>query len=229
MKFLESETIETKSIPDFRICVLGGNKKGHLGYFTEDSFFLITKKGDEVPFAKNQVAFLKVTEFTSREIGAAMQKYNEDWVKTFKSELVEKRPKYTAAVLTRQSAMKLHYAVMHLIPEGWTVNCHHMTTNLGGAVPELKGYMGARIKLKITGVAVSHELKVMAVKVEHDIYSKNKTKHITIAVDKENGGQAMKSNEITHYNMIEPLTVEAVVDTVLNNGETLLGSEQYKA
>jgi hypothetical protein len=39
----------------------------------------------------------------------------------------------------------------------------------------------------------------------------------------------MKSNEITHYNMIEPITVEAVVDTVLNNGETLLGNEQYKA
>tara|TARA_Y100001960_G_scaffold332700_1_gene434316 strand:- start:33995 stop:34684 length:690 start_codon:yes stop_codon:yes gene_type:complete len=229
MKFLESETIEIKSIPDFRICVLGGNKKGYLGYFTKDSFFLITKKGDEIPFAKNQVVFLKITEFSYSEISEAMQKYNEEWLKNFKAELVEKRPKYTAAILTRQSAMELHYAVMKLIPEGWVIHCHHMTTNLGGAVPEIKEHMGNRIKLKIIGIAVSHEHKVMAVKVEHDIYSKNKTKHITIAVDKANGGQAVNSNDISYYTMIEPLTIEAVVDTVLNNGETLLGSEQYKA
>lgn len=229
MKFLEKEIISNhNTIEEEKICVVGGNKKTHLGFFSSEEFFLIEENKRHIKVNKDQAKILKVTEFSKNEYSLAIAKYSKNWFISYKEQLISKREKYTAAVLTIESGQKLYHFLQHKIPLGWTVNCHHMTICLGAAVTEIQELMGKEVELKVTGYGYSEEHQVMSVYVESELYSKNENRHITVALNKENGAKAMNSNKIVSYDRFEAITLTANIDSVLNNGMTLLGSEQFK-
>jgi len=118
---------------------------------------------------------------------------------------------YSGAVLNEPH--KLREYISLIIPEGWSVKCHHMTTNLGrldqGPAAHLEGQ---RVLLEIDAVALDLDLQVMAARVKSGPPSVNTTPHVTIAVGPR--GKAKDSNLLTEWIEITPLELEAVVQTV---------------
>jgi hypothetical protein len=56
--------------------------------------------------------------------------------------------------------------------------------------------------------------KVVAVKVESEIKTQNKIPHITIAVNRMEGGKPVMSNDITEWSPIYPFEVEGKVEEI---------------
>lgn len=106
---------------------------------------------------------------------------------------------YTAVELDDDS----HKALAQLAPQGWKVFAHHMTIippPLQQKEPRYnypKYPIGVEateeFPLNLKAVAKAQNDKVMAVKVETDIPTKNRIPHVTIATNA--GGKAMDSND----------------------------------
>lgn len=226
MKFLNDEIINVESIEDNVIFVNGGNKKFHLAFQLNGKTFGLNEKKNMV--IQNPVPLL-ITKFKQHQQKEAMAVYSKKWFQEFKESLVEKRAKYTAAILTEESGLKLYKTLEHMIPENWMINCHHMTICLGEPIDEVKHLLGQEVEINVVGYRYSEEYQLISVLVESDVYSKNEKKHITVALNKEEGAQASHSNKIDSYHhMPETLTLKATVDTVLNNSETRLGVSEFK-
>ena len=95
------------------------------------------------------------------------------------------------------------------IPEDWEIIAHHMTINMSSmAFGPLKDYtMGELEKLcnqdqELKVVSYAMDDKVMAVGVETELPSKNKIKHITVAVNREAGGKPFLSNQLTAWESV---------------------------
>lgn len=99
-------------------------------------------------------------------------------------------------------------------PNGWETVAHHMTTAFGddSALPtDREGKLGT-MKVVAYGELPG---KVLAVKVASDVPSKNETPHITIAVNKDGGGQAKQSNEITNWTpLAKPIDLTGTQQTM---------------
>lgn len=227
MKFLEHEILNQETIPSNIICLFGGNKKAHLGFFSESRQFWAFGQKQMIALPSNNVHILKQTRFLKENIEEAQSEFTKEIYTEIKDMLIAQRAKYTAAILTHASGEKLFNTVKEKIPKGWTVNCHHMTICLGEAVSEVKSLMGKLVQLKVTGYGYSEEHQVIAMLVETEIFSKNEIKHITVALNKNEGAQAFNSNKIENFTVIQPFTLEAHIDSVLGNGQILLGSEEY--
>lgn len=227
MKNLPHETLNKENIPEKRICLISGNKNMFLGFFDENRQFWALSKNTLTALPYENVFVWVVTEFCSEEIEKAKTVYTEEIYEKEKERVLGERPKYTAAILTQKSGEILFEKVSHSIPHGWTINCHHMTVCLGTAMKEVEAEMGNEIELNIVGFGHSEEFEVSAVLVETTLFSKNTIKHITVALNKEGGARAVNSNKINSFVHIEPFTLIARVDTVLQNGKTMLGSEEY--
>ena len=100
---------------------------------------------------------------------------------------------YSAIVLDNDSHEKLITEID--IPSGWSVIAHHMTIQFPGIPEEAKSDLGKTVILTATELGISD--KAIAVKVS-GYPSKNKTPHVTIAINKTNGGQAKHSNDIAN-------------------------------
>tara|TARA_Y100000034_G_scaffold27893_1_gene33515 strand:- start:421 stop:786 length:366 start_codon:yes stop_codon:yes gene_type:complete len=116
---------------------------------------------------------------------------------------------YTALVLDDESHEKLLIKVKS--PEGWTTFAHHMTINMGGCDKgPAVGRLDETATLKV--VAFAQDERVMAVRVETDIPSKNEIKHITIAVNVEAGGKPFHSNKLTNWTDLQlPFNLTGVI------------------
>lgn len=104
---------------------------------------------------------------------------------------------YSALVLDEQSHNKLVQAFRDLIPQGYEIFAHHMTIKMGpldGPFAQLKGIEAQAL---VTHIACDD--RVCAVKVETNVPSKNKVKHITLAVNKLGGGKPVHSNELSKW------------------------------
>lgn len=105
---------------------------------------------------------------------------------------------YSAIVLSPESHNQLVSACQDLIPEGFEVLCHHVTIKMGELPPELKPSIGLPVKLK--ALSFHGDDKVMAVEVEVPSelrpFIKNAHPHITVAVNRANGGKPMMSNAL---------------------------------
>lgn len=107
---------------------------------------------------------------------------------------------YTVLVLERveRELLLIHLDIWGLIPKGWEVIAHHMTINMGALCDgPAYGKLGVKAGAKV--IAYGYTDGVMAVKVESIVPSKNETKHITIAVNRELGGRPWHSNKITEW------------------------------
>lgn len=121
---------------------------------------------------------------------------------------------YTALVLTPVNQISLIKAVAEKIGENDFCEqypetlANHCTINMGSfdqnLNPGLK--LGDRFKLKV--ISLSYDNKVIAVGVElpPDVKTKNNNPHITVAVNRPNGGKPFFSNKLD-WNNAEPLTI----------------------
>ena len=121
---------------------------------------------------------------------------------------------YTAVVLDDKSRAALLSRLGNMIPEGWETIAHHMTMNLGPIAPEYVKFLGMTVVLNATEFAADD--KVMAVGVEVDSYlTKNAKPHVTLAVNRANGGKPMMSNKLTEWQKLsEPLILTGKVTEV---------------
>lgn len=121
---------------------------------------------------------------------------------------------YSAVVLDDKSHFILVKRFSDLFPNDWEIIAHHMTITLG----ELKdkSIVGKEFKLNIK--SFGKDEKVAAVKVETSAPSKNKTKHITLAVNRQDGGKPYMSNNIEHWiKLKDPFVVSGVVQEISAN------------
>lgn len=218
MKFLKNEIIEHSSCIENMIYVFGGNKKAHLGYFSNGDFFAFFENKNQKLDKKN-IFILKETLYNKEKIEEVKNIFSKEWFKLFKEELFEQRIKYTAAILTENSRHILVERMKDFIPNKWNIIAHHMTINLGEPSSKLKQSIGETVFLTIKEFSISKELMVFAVKVESDVFSRNELKHITVAIDFENGAKAMDSNKLTEFQSINEFVLEAKIGCVLNNNK----------
>jgi len=106
---------------------------------------------------------------------------------------------YSAVVLDEKSRSKLLAELANNIPKGFEIIAHHMTINMGEIKPEYEKYLGFEVKLIVKTIGYTD--KVLAVGVD-GFKTVNKYPHITIAVNRENGGKPFMSNQITNWKPI---------------------------
>lgn len=166
-------------------------------------------KGKQVGDAKKSL-LLKIyankVKNNKEELLAALQNNKLD------EEMSEPKVLYSAIVLDEESHDKLVKVFSPMIPEGWEIIAHHMTLNLGKINPEYEPELGSSVTLNVVDYAMDD--KVMAVGVSgHDSF--NKKPHITIAVNRQNGGKPMMSNLLQDWKKVPfNLTVSGVVEEV---------------
>lgn len=109
---------------------------------------------------------------------------------------------YTAVVLTKDSKRKLLETFSDVIPVGYEPIAHHMTINMGklsnGPAAEMGFSIGDTVLLEVISLAADD--KVIAIGVKTDVPSKNTQKHITLAVNRNNGGKPFMSNKLRNWN-----------------------------
>ena len=122
---------------------------------------------------------------------------------------------YTAVELDDNS----HQALAKLAPQGWKAFAHHMTIippTLQQSEPRYnypKYPLGSEVPLK--AVAIAQNDKVIAVKIESDIPTKNKIPHVTIATNA--GGKPMDSNNFGESDfkpLDKPISLSGVIKEI---------------
>lgn len=116
---------------------------------------------------------------------------------------------FASVVLDDTSKSVLLKTIGHMIPEGWDVIAHHMTINFGKGLPEdLKDDLGKMVQLRAVSVGLSD--MAMAVGVE-GYHSDNAKPHITIAVNRSEGGKPKDSNLIKDWSNILNINLKGKV------------------
>jgi len=110
-----------------------------------------------------------------------------------------KRVSYSAVVLDDKSRAALLKVFSPMIPEGWETIAHHMTINMGEIDERYQDLLGTDAELKVTSYAMDD--LVMAVGVE-GFPTTNKIPHITLAVNRADGGKPFFSNKLSDWRPI---------------------------
>jgi len=119
---------------------------------------------------------------------------------------------YSAVVLDDRSRQRLIERFKSIIPDGYTIIADHMTINMGEIDPEFEKYLGLAIRLSVNDFAMDD--KVIAVGVS-GFETRNNKAHITLAINKANGGKPMMSNKLTNWQPLKrPLLITGVVAEV---------------
>lgn len=118
---------------------------------------------------------------------------------------------YSAVVLNNESRNILIDLFKKVIPDNYEIICHHMTINMGELDYNMKKYLGNNIDLIVNSIA--YDDKVIAVGVE-GFYSKNKIPHITLAVNRKNGGKPFMSNKLTDWKRIKKVELQGIVQEI---------------
>lgn len=123
-----------------------------------------------------------------------------------------KKPSYTAVVLDGFS----HNLLLKTFPPplGWEPIAHHMTINMG---PAEKGpaaeWLGQMVDLTVKTLAQDN--LVMAVGVDCIVPSSNQIKHITVAVNRKDGGKPFFSNKLNNWKPVKTLDLRGTVQEVI--------------
>ena len=120
---------------------------------------------------------------------------------------------YSAIVLDDNSRQRLIERFKNIIPEGWDIIAHHMTINLNDIDPEYEKYLGLAVRLTVNDIAMDD--KVIAVGVSSGINTYNAKAHITLAVNKANGGKPVMSNNLTNWEKLRrPLLLRGKITQI---------------
>ena len=148
-----------------------------------------------------------------------MKLFLENWKRyTNESFDMAKSIEYTAVELDDNS----HKALLHLVPQDWKAFAHHMTIippTLQQSEPRYNypNYPIDGKLVQIKAVAIAQNDKVIAVKIETDIPTKNKIPHVTIATNLKNGGKAMDSNDFAESDfkpLPKPIDLSGVIKEI---------------
>ena len=124
-----------------------------------------------------------------------------------------KRVSYSAVVLDDKSRAGLLKVLSPMIPEGWDVIAHHMTIKMGALDngSDAQQDMENNIKISLKVIDYAMDELVMAVGVE-GYPTTNPKPHITIAVNRADGGKPFFSNKLTDWKPLGfPLTLTGKV------------------
>lgn len=123
--------------------------------------------------------------------------------------LLEGPVSYTGLVLDEQAKQAvLNSLDPELLSKFGEIICHHMTLNMGACKdPEM---LGKQYSMKIVGVG--YDDKVLAVKVDTECPSSNAIKHITIGVNRANGGKPFLSNKLTDWVPFDGPTIFGTIE-----------------
>ena len=117
---------------------------------------------------------------------------------------------YTAVVLDNTSIKNILQGVKNsnvFIPKGWEVNPHHMTIVMK-SIPELQGDVVPLTAYEIGVSDMTIALKVKGYKVKSGL------PHITVAVNRKEGGKPRMSKEIKNWRKIKPIKLQGVVQVL---------------
>jgi len=103
---------------------------------------------------------------------------------------------YSAVVLEKRDHEKLLEFFKDSLPSGWSQYAHHMTIKMGELPQEKKQDIGKEVQL--TAYEIGKSDKAIAVKVK-GYWTTNQIAHITLAVNKNEGGKPVDSNKITNW------------------------------
>lgn len=118
---------------------------------------------------------------------------------------------YSAVVLDEASQSELREYFKQILPgqfKTWEIICHHMTICMGELPKELKKDIGQEVQLVVSSVA--YDDKVAAVGVG-GYTTKNKHPHITLAVNRSNGGKPVMSNDLTQWTPVSLFHLKGTV------------------
>ena len=122
---------------------------------------------------------------------------------------------YSAVVLDENSKKRLINRFKSMIPEGFEIIADHMTINLGEIDIDYQKYLGLPVRLAVEDIAMDD--KVIAVGVS-GFKTNNPKAHITLAVNRTNGGKPMMSNNLKDWERIRrPLSLTGKVTEVEYN------------
>ncbi len=214
MKFSESDIIKIEDAKENTIYVFGDNKKFHLGYLKNGSFFALTSH-NEKKLSIESINLLVETEFTPSESEDALIKYSREWYMNFKAKIVERKAAYTGIILDDKSHKMLTGFFGRISPKQWNIVCHHMTINLGEPKDDIAALLGQKADLVVTGYSIDSILGVMALSIQSDVESDNEIKHITFAVAPDSS--AMMSNKLSNFLRIKHIPISGVYSVMQNN------------
>lgn len=120
---------------------------------------------------------------------------------------------YTAVVLDATDQQKLIDHFRGLIPPQWKIYCHHMTVNMGGfdKGPLVGSNFNINDKVKLEVISFAYDDLVIAIGVSSEVPSTNAIKHITVAVNENNGGKPFFSNKLTNWTPTTPFTLNGKI------------------
>jgi hypothetical protein len=114
---------------------------------------------------------------------------------------------YSAIVLDEVSRSNLLGRLGDLVPQDWGIVLHHMTITMGPLVhPRGKhdfsqSYpLGTPVTLQVTHFGKDSRAAAVKVMPPSEISQKIKFPHVTVAVNREEGGKAFHSNKIPPLN-----------------------------
>lgn len=179
-----------------------------------DSFlrYRITTSGDE----------LMKLGFKGKEIGIEKDRLEKEKFQKIMSES-KRKIAYSGIVLTNKTKTEMmNYIFDNAITDKdlkkalrngeWELLAHHMTINMGPLKEEYRPLLGQSFDLLVTHIGYTD--KVVAVKVETQFVTKNRDPHITIAINRKEGGKPAMANEITEWIPIFPFEVEGKLEEI---------------
>ena len=124
--------------------------------------------------------------------------------------------RYSAVVLDEKSHAKLIDWAYDKFPiikaDRWELVCHHMTIKMGELPSYLEHDLNSTRTLEVCGYGMDD--KVIAARVT-GYFTTNDVPHITIAVNRENGGKPVMSNKLTKWQaIVKPFNVKGTVKIV---------------
>ena len=125
---------------------------------------------------------------------------------------------YSAVVIEKLEGIgKLDLIFSKYIENGWKKPTHYHMTIGPGKFPEslyLKGDLDKEVTLEITSIGISEKAIALGVS---GYYSRNDNPHITIAFNKENGGNPEDSKVIENWGHIDNFYVTGIIREVGEN------------
>lgn len=156
-----------------------------------------------------------VKELSTKEVAMEVYRVRDGKIQLYEPE--KKVPAYCGVILTEDSHAELVNLLGRCTPQGWEVIAHHMTTQLGALPEALRPRIGETVQLEADAFGC-YEEKAMAVRIKPGAFpTRSETPHVTLAVNRSEGGKPYDSNKITEWVELDsPLIIEGIVGEVFN-------------
>jgi hypothetical protein len=228
MKILNDEIIKKEHLYEGHIYCINF-EKNKLGLFKDDLFHILQKNNKIRSFTYEQA---QVFGYCSKikdclELNSILSEENLSIYENTKKDLIDNRINYTGAFLSEKDHVLIIEMFRDKVPSEWRFLAHHMTINIGGCNEEYKHLLNTSNSIKCIAFGIDIELEVAAIKVESDIPSDNKQKHITFAVGAN--GKPYLSNKIDNWEALQKQPVFNVdIGVSLNNNKVIINSNKSK-